>query len=219
MRSDRGRNAGVHRSPRLCSLDVVLILGALTTVALILGFIPTTSVFAHAEPVRVLPGDGAVLTSSPTSIEMEMSQEMARRAGANDIDVLNADGQEITAVSAVIDNADRKRLSVALPSELTAGTYTVRWKTLSAEDGDSETGETTFTFDPDATPSAGQEVLREDLLRDEPPRASGGQDDSPAARLPGNGNDGLSWVAVAVAAVAAFVLGSGGTFLLIRKRP
>jgi len=200
-------------------LDVVLILGALTTVALILGFIPTTSVFAHAEPVRVLPGDGAVLTSSPTSIEMEMSQEMARRAGANDIDVLNADGQEITAVSAVIDNADRKRLSVALPSELTAGTYTVRWKTLSAEDGDSETGETTFTFDPDATPSAGQEVLREDLLRDEPPRASGGQDDSPAARLPGNGNDGLSWVAVAVAAVAAFVLGSGGTFLLIRKRP
>jgi len=219
MRSDRGRNAGVQRSPSRCSLNVVLILGALTSAALILGFIPTTSVYAHAEPVRVMPGDGAVLTSAPTTIEMEMSQEMARRAGANDIDVLDADGQEITAVSAVIDNSNRRRLSVPLPSDLSPGTYTVRWKTLSAEDGDSETGETTFTFDPDATPSTGQEVLREDLLQDEPTVAGGGQDDSPAARLPGNGDDGLSWVTVAVAAVAAFVLGSGGTFLLIQKRP
>ncbi|HMO97187.1 MAG TPA: copper resistance protein CopC, partial [Tepidiformaceae bacterium] len=120
--------------------------------------------FAHAEPARVYPGDGAVLNEPPTEVVFEMSQEMARQEGQNDIDVFDEAGNEVTVVAAVIDNADRKMLSVPLPSNLAPGVYTVRWKTLSAEDGDPDSGETTFTYDPSAPPNPGREVLREDLL-------------------------------------------------------
>jgi hypothetical protein len=146
---------------------------------------------------------------------------MARQAGANDIDVFDAAGNEVTAVAAVIDNGDRRRLTVAMPSGLAAGTYTVRWKTLSADDGDSAEGETTFTYDPQAIPKVGNEVLKEDVLQPtaaattgETPRAAG----PPATGTPGSGDGGTSWVLVVAVAVGMFVLGSGGTFLLIQRQ-
>ena len=85
--------------------------------------VAATLVFAHAEPVRVSPGDGAVLNSPPLEIVFEMSQEMARQEGQNDIDVFDASGNEITTIAAVIDNANRRRLSVALPSGLEPGEF------------------------------------------------------------------------------------------------
>jgi hypothetical protein len=45
------------------------------------------AVFAHAEPAQVKPGLGANVTTVPTQVEIVMTQEMARRADANDIDV------------------------------------------------------------------------------------------------------------------------------------
>lgn len=190
---------------------------ALSAALLALLLVPATA-FAHAEPAIAKPGDGAVLNGSPGQIEIEMSQEMARQAGANDIVVVNEAGEQVTLVAAVIDNANRKRLTVPLPAELPPGTYTVQWKTLSAEDGDPSDGELSFTIDPDATPSPGQENLREDIA---PPPA---ETETPAAERPSTaspldgGGGGTSWVLVTAVAVGCLVLGSGTTFLLVQKK-
>ncbi|HMO53343.1 MAG TPA: copper resistance protein CopC [Tepidiformaceae bacterium] len=170
--------------------------------------------FAHAEPARVYPGDGAVLNEPPAEVVFEMSQEMARQDGQNDIDVFDADGNEVTVVAAVIDKADRKMLSVPLPSNLAPGVYTVRWKTLSAEDGDPDSGETTFTYDPSAPPNPGREVLREDLLN-----PGGGETPvAPAAISVPTADDGVTWVLVVAVGALMFALGAGGTFLLVQRQ-
>lgn len=182
--------------------------------ALAIALLAVVSAVAHAEPVRVTPGDGAVLNSAPDRVVMEMSQEMARSAGRNDIDVFDAAGKEVTEAAAVIDDSGRKRLSVALPGGLAPGAYSVRWTTLSADDGDDASGQTTFTYDPGATPVAGKEILREDLL-------GGGATPPPASAIPemtGSGSNGMSWVLVAAVGAGMLVLGAGGAYLLVQKR-
>lgn len=175
------------------------------------------SVFAHAEPATAKPGDGAVLTTAPAEVVLEMSQEMARQAGQNDIDVFDAAGKEVTTVAAVIDNSDRRRLTVAMPSNLPPGEYSVRWKTLSSEDGDPADGQLSFTYDPNGTADPGKEQLREDLL-------------NPGGETPATGNggpslavsddpDGVTWVLVVAVGIAMFVIGAGGTFFLVQRQP
>jgi methionine-rich copper-binding protein CopC len=183
--------------------------------ALVIALAVVASAAAHAEPVKVSPGHESVLNERPTEIAFEMSQEMAREAGANDIDVFDAGGNEVTAVAAVIDNADRTRLTVPLPADLLPGTYTVKWKTLSSEDGDPANGSVTFTYDPAATPAAGKEVLREDLLG-----GSTGSEATPAPTIAvGGESTGVTWILVAAVGLGMFVAGAGGTFLLVQKRP
>lgn len=171
-----------------------------------------TSVVAHAAPVKVTPGDGAVLNAPPAEIIIEMTQDMAREGGANDIDVLDSSGREVTTIAAVVDNGNRKRLSVALPTSLAIGKYSVKWKSLSADDGDAAEGTLTFTYDPSKPPDPGKTTLKEDLLS-----APGAGQSAPTAL--GGTDSGRSWVLVVAVAIAAFALGGGGTFLLVQKRP
>ncbi len=189
---------------------------AIVTVAAAVFLATSTLAFAHAEPARVKPGEGAVLSSPPTQVEITMSQEMAREAGQNDIDVFDASGKEVTTVAAVIDNGDRRKLSVPLPSNLPPGTYTVNWKTVSADDGDPARGTLSFTYDPSRPPSPGNEDLRPVLP------GNSGADAGSAGVVPtldSGGTSGTSWVSLVAVAVAALVVGSGGTFILIQKRP
>ncbi len=172
-----------------------------------------STAFAHAEPTKLSPGDGAVLASPPAEVTIEMSQEMARQAGANDIDVLDSTGKEITTGAAVIDNGNRKKISIALPASLVVGVYTVRWKTLSADDGDPAEGTFAFTYDPTKAPNPGKTVVREDLL--DQGAGQGGNQESSALS---GGDSGRSWTLVIAVAMCALVIGSGGTFLLMQKR-
>jgi hypothetical protein len=145
-----------------------------------------------------------------------MTQELARQAGANDIEVFNEAGEKVTAVAAVIDNGNRRLLSVPMPSALEPGRYIVRWKTLSAEDGDTDSGELSFTYDPAGTPDPGTEYLAGGPPTPAPTTDGG-------APIPGfidgGGSRGMSWVLVAAVGLGMFVLGSGATFLLVQKRP
>jgi methionine-rich copper-binding protein CopC len=184
--------------------------------AVMIAAVPLVSVFAHAEPATAKPGDGAILTSPPPEIVLVMSQEMARQAGQNDIDVFDSAGNEVTSVAAVVDNNDRRRLSVALPSNLQPGEYTVRWKTLSSEDGDPADGELSFTYDPNGTADPGTEELREDLLNPETPGPGGSE--RPGLSV-ADEPDGVSWILVVAVGVAMFVLGAGGTFFLVQRQP
>jgi methionine-rich copper-binding protein CopC len=171
-------------------------------------------VFAHAEPARVSPGSGAVVVEPPAEVVIEMSQEMHREEGKNDIDVFTEAGVEVTAVSAVVDNGNRRLLSVLMPGTLEPGIYTVRWKTLSADDGDEAAGEYQFTYDPNGVADPGVEDVREDPL---PPAES--PTAPPGSVIVADGGDGgVTWVLVAAVGVGMLTLGSGVTFLLVQKR-
>ena len=174
--------------------------------------------FAHAEPAEVSPGDGAVLTAAPSQVVITMSQEMFSREGANDIDVLDSTGKEVTSVAAVLDRSDRTKLTVALPSSLQPGLYTVKWKSLSAEDADGEEGTLTFTFDPNGTANPGVTDLRGDipttpLDNDDPGEGPGSSVSAVRSET------GVTWVLVAAVGIGSFVLGAGGTFLLVQRKP
>jgi methionine-rich copper-binding protein CopC len=172
----------------------------------------------------VKPGDGAVLNEGPSTIAISMSQEMFLREGANDIDVFDSAGREVTSVAAVVDRSDRRKLTVVIVQALEPGTYRVEWKTLSAEDGDAANGTLSFTLDPDADPDPGVEQLKEG-----PPATVPGENTTsgeggaidippPAAALPGQQN-GRSWVFVIAVGLISFTLGGGLTYLLVQKAP
>lgn len=184
--------------------------------AALLAMLIVSSAAGHSEPERVLPGSGAVLNDPPAEVVLLMTQEMTRQAGANDIDVFDATGQEITTVAATIDNADRRRLTVLLPATIAPGEYTVRWKTLSAEDGDTAEGSYSFTFDPERPANAGTEVVRESVLG---PRATATPEVEEPQAFVQDDEDGVTWILVVAVAIVMFVLGAGASFLLVQKRP
>jgi methionine-rich copper-binding protein CopC len=168
--------------------------------------------FAHAEPEEVAPGADAVVTEPPAEVVILMSQEVVRGEGTG-IDVVDEGGIEVTTLDAVVDNGNRKRVSVLLPDALEPGEYTVRWRTASAEDGDSESGEYSFTYDPNGVPDPGRTVLRESPLD---PAATETATGAPV--VIGGGGGGTSWVLVAAVGVGMLAVGSGVTFLLVQKR-
>ncbi len=174
-----------------------------------------STVFAHAEPANIKPGDGAVLTSPPAEIVILMSQDMFSREGANDIDLLDAAGNEVTTVSGAVDRSNRKRMTVSVPSNLAPGEYTVKWKTLSADDGDSAEGTLSFTYDPNGTASPGTEQLKEEPAQ---PGETPGTGDPPPALSVAEDPDGVTWVLVIAVGAGMFVLGAGGAFFLVQRR-
>jgi methionine-rich copper-binding protein CopC len=171
---------------------------------------------AHAEPDEIRPGDGAVVTTVPAQVEIVMSQELARREGGSDIDVIRPDGTEVTTEAARPDLVDRRRISVPLPAELPPGEYTVRWKTLSAEDGDPADGELTFTYDPNGQPSPGREQLGEDPLGT--PQETPAATDGLGQFTDGGGSSADTWVVAAAAGIAGLAIGGAVTFLLVNRR-
>lgn len=187
---------------------------------MVVAMLPVTAAFAHAEPAKVKPGDGAVLTTPPTTYEITMSQEMARQPGANEILVFDSAGRQVTAVGAVIDNSDRRKLSVAMPSSLAPGVYQVQWKTLSADDGDPATGTLSFTYDPNGTASAGKENLKETASPSTevtPSGVSGAQQTGGDSGL-GVSNPGTTWITTIAIGAMMFVLGAGASYALVNRK-
>jgi methionine-rich copper-binding protein CopC len=188
---------------------IVLVVAAAASMAFV------TAAFAHAEPATVTPGNNAVLATRPTQVTIEMSQDMARQAGANDIVVADATGKQVTTAVATIDDSDRKKLSVPLPNDLAVGVYTVNWKTLSADDGDAANGTFQFTYDPAKPPAAGTVTLSDTNVGTPATAAA----KPPALDASGGSDNGTSWVLFAAVAVGMLVIGAGGTFLLVNRRP
>jgi hypothetical protein len=83
-------------------------------------------------------------------VEICFTQELFRRQGENRIEVFDAVDRPVHAGEAQVDNDNRSHLSVELLPDLPPGTYRVVWHSLSAEDGDNDEGEFSFTYDPQA---------------------------------------------------------------------
>jgi len=103
-----------------------------------------------------MPSAGEVVSESPQQVQVWFTQELFRREGQNVLEVYGPNDQRADQDDAAIDDDDRKLMSVSLQSDLPNGVYTVRWRTLSADDGDEAEGEFQFTIpaeEPAAEPS------------------------------------------------------------------
>jgi methionine-rich copper-binding protein CopC len=101
-------------------------------------------VSAHSDLVSSEPEDGQVLAQSPVQVMAMFSEELDTQTSTllvvdserNQVD--NGDG------GTDLDDLEHKTILVSLPPALPDGTYTVQWKSVSAEDEDVESGEFTF---------------------------------------------------------------------------
>ena len=109
----------------------------------------------HADYERSDPPAGAVIPTAPEEVHIWFTQELFRREGENDIRVIGPGDEEVHLGGAIIDDDDRAHMWVALQPGLGEGEYRVLWRSLSADDGDTEEGEFTFSVDasaPEPTP-------------------------------------------------------------------
>jgi len=108
---------------------------------------------AHATPESAIPPIDGSVDQAPPQLEIIFSQEVGE---GTLIEVVGPDGQAVHAAPAEIDlnDPDRKRVTVPLYGNLPAGVYTVNWTSVSAEDGDTDSGSYTFTVTTGGTASA-----------------------------------------------------------------
>jgi copper resistance protein C len=114
---------------------------ALVLTTLLTALVPATAL-GHAELDTVTPTDKATVQASPTEIVMTFTEPVD--PAKSSIKLVDAGGSVIAEGSAV-DTANPKLMRLALTASLAPATYTVRWTTASALDGDLDHGTTTFT--------------------------------------------------------------------------
>ncbi|HUF52642.1 MAG TPA: copper resistance protein CopC [Dehalococcoidia bacterium] len=168
---------------------------------------------AHADLESSTPAEDEVVAESPDEIEIFFGQELVRQGGLPGVVVVNEAG-DVLADEPVVDDADRTRLTVALPPALGDGRYTVIWHTLSDDDAEEARGAFHFyvgegpsggpsngTDDPGATPApTGTTVVTQ-----------------PAGGGDGGGNDVPLWALLGGLAVALVVGTSAGVTLASRR--
>ena len=118
--------------------------------ALLAALLLVGAVRAHAEYARSEPGAGAMVAAAPARVDIWFTQDLFKREGENWIRVTGPTGDEVQTGEALVDDDDRRHLSVALLAELAPGEYTVAYRTLSIDDGDDFEGSFSFTLDPQA---------------------------------------------------------------------
>jgi methionine-rich copper-binding protein CopC len=112
---------------------------------------------AHAELATATPADKSTVQGSPTEIVMTFTEPVV--PAKSSIKLVDASGTLVVQGSTV-DAGDAKTMRLEIPTPLAAATYTVRWTTASALDGDVARGTTTFTVPaaastaPSSAPSA-----------------------------------------------------------------
>ena len=118
---------------------------------------------AHADYDHSEPAANAVIPTVPTEVRVWFTQELFRREGANTLEVYQADGSRVDLEDARIDDDDRSLMLVSLASDLPWDTYTVKWQTLSSDDGHDGAGEFQFIVDPAAEQSSEQSTVDQEI--------------------------------------------------------
>lgn len=103
-------------------------------------------VLSHADYARSEPAADEVLVVPPTQVKVWFTQELFRREGENWLHVIGPDGARVDVGEAVVDDDDRKLLTVSLAEGLAEGAYRVQWRALSAEDGHPKEDEFGFSI-------------------------------------------------------------------------
>ncbi|HEU4572720.1 MAG TPA: copper resistance protein CopC, partial [Candidatus Limnocylindrales bacterium] len=133
----RPTSVTVIRSRR--RLDRVLGALVLAALGLVLG---AGSAAAHAVLVASVPGDGEVVATAPNEIRLVFSEPLDSTYSS--LDVLVADGTALASRVGTVDPANRTVLVAPAPP-LADGTYTIVWRSLSADDGHTGSGSIVFS--------------------------------------------------------------------------
>lgn len=178
--------------PRL-ALALVMMLAVTVTLS--------TTASAHSRLQSSTPSDGQVLTAEPAAVSGTYSEEADAvqsymkvyytGANGNNVEVDNGDGK--------IDPNVRTNMNVTLKPGMGDGTYTVKWHTVTDNDGGIVDGSFSFTVKSNASataPTSSVGTMQE----------SGG--DAPSSTLPTTGN-GDGWLIMLAAALGLITLGAG----------
>jgi len=100
---------------------------------------------AHALLLGSEPETGAVLEDSPEHVAAWFSEELD--SGLSSMRVFDAEGRQVDGGDGGVDlnDLDHTSMVASLPPSLPAGTYTVRWAVVSADDDDMTEGEFSFS--------------------------------------------------------------------------
>lgn len=151
--ADPGARRPSHRFRR-SQLPRPLLLLALLSGSLL---VPAAAL-AHAELATVSPADKSTVQGSPAEIVMTFVQNLD--PAKSSIVVVNPAGS-VVAKGGTVPAGKPREMDLALTTPLDPGTYTIRWTTISTEDGETARGTTTFNVDaaasaaPSEVPSAG----------------------------------------------------------------
>jgi methionine-rich copper-binding protein CopC len=106
----------------------------------------------HAELVLASPPPGGVVTALPPAMTLTFSEEV--RTGGASVQVIGPNGDRVDAGDAAVDLTDPERATVRVSLFAGgAGQYAVHWETISSIDGDSASGDYTFTVRAEAASS------------------------------------------------------------------
>jgi methionine-rich copper-binding protein CopC len=113
-------------------------------------------VAAHARYVRSEPPENASLSTAPESVTIWFT-ELLDQAGSS---ITVTDGSGATASQGAIEllPGDNKAMRIALRANLSLGQYSVKWRTLSAEDGEEADGSFGFSVGSVGGPSPGAQA-------------------------------------------------------------
>ena len=113
-------------------------------------YLLAAAVLAHADYERSVPAADEVVSQAPQQVQVWFTQDLFRREAMNSLEVYGPDEQRVDLDDAANDDDDRKLMTVSLQSDLADGVYTVRWRSLSADDGDGEFQFTVRAAEPSA---------------------------------------------------------------------
>jgi len=98
-----------------------------------------TVVFAHLAVRKSLPGKGATMTTSPSSVQVWFTQEPEMEKSG-----LTLTGPQGAVALGAVKAGPERSLVASVSGKLAAGAYTLEWKTA-GDDGHVLTGKTPFS--------------------------------------------------------------------------
>ncbi len=116
------------------ALSAIVLLSTLVALTVV----SVSSVFAHAYLVDAEPTPGSTLALAPTRLRLTFSEHL--ESAFSQVRVLNASREAVDRGDSSLAPDDSRVMLVSLQSGLSDGFYTVAWRTLSADDGHSESG-------------------------------------------------------------------------------
>jgi len=175
------------------------------------------SALAHAELQRSIPDNGETLTDPVTVVTGTYSQDLAANSK-----LLVKDASGATVATGTVDPGNVRRMVARPDAPLGNGTYEVQSTSVSADDGDIERVQWTFTVavaaspSPTEVPSVSAGTSSPEATQSVVPSASATEAPSPSP-APGDSTSDSSNVILPIIAALAIVA-IGGAYLLNRNR-
>lgn len=175
------------------------------------------SALAHAELQRSIPDNGETVTDPVTVVTGTYSQDLAANSK-----LLVKDASGATVATGTVDPGNVRRMVARPDAPLGNGTYEVQSTSVSADDGDIERVQWTFTVavaaspSPTEVPSVSAGTSSPEATQSVVPSASSTEAPSPSP-APGDSTSDSSNVILPIIAALAIVA-IGGAYLLNRNR-